>query len=120
MRIQHWQDAASLLVGAWLVASPFALGFSGAALWISIALGLGVVLFALEAFIIPSYLEEWGEMLMGLALVVAPWTFNYQQGSVTTSSVLAGVVVIVLACWELAIDRDFATWWHDRWHHRAG
>ncbi|MCC8940365.1 hypothetical protein CI1B_56190 [Bradyrhizobium ivorense] len=120
MRIQHWQDAASLLVGVWLIASPFALGFSGAALWISIALGLGVVLFALEAFIIPSYLEEWGEMLMGAALVLAPWTFGYEQGPVTTSSVLGGIVVIALACWELTTDRDFATWWHDRWHHRAG
>src|SRR5262245_46730525 len=44
MRIQHWQDAASLLVGVWLVLSPFALGFSGAAAGMTIALGLGVIL----------------------------------------------------------------------------
>src|SRR3989442_182759 len=72
MRIQHWQDAASLLVGVWLVLSSFVLGLSGAAVWFTIALGLGVMLFAVEAFVIPSYLEEWGEMLLGLALVVAP------------------------------------------------
>jgi hypothetical protein len=29
MRIQHWQDVASLVVGAWLVASPFVLGMAG-------------------------------------------------------------------------------------------
>ena len=29
MRIQHWQDIASLLLGVWLVLSPFALGFGG-------------------------------------------------------------------------------------------
>jgi hypothetical protein len=69
LRIQHWQDVASLLLGVWLVLSPFALGFAGAAVWITIVLGLCVILFAVEGFVIPSYLEEWGEVLLGLALV---------------------------------------------------
>ena len=30
MRIQHWQDIASLLLGVWLLVSPFVLGFAGA------------------------------------------------------------------------------------------
>ena len=63
MRIRHWQDVASLLVGVWLVLSPFALGFAGAAVGITIVLGLSVILFAVEGFVIPSYLEEWGEIL---------------------------------------------------------
>jgi hypothetical protein len=119
MRIQHWQDAASLVVGAWLVVSPFALGLTGAAVWLTIALGLGVMLFAVEAFVIPSYLEEWGEMLLGLALVVAPWTVGYEQAAATVNSVLSGLLVILFAAWELMTDRDFSTWWHDRWHHGA-
>jgi SPW repeat-containing protein len=120
MRIQHWQDAASLLVGVWLVLSSFVLGSSGAAVWITIALGLGVMLFAVEAFVIPSYLEEWGEMLLGLALLLAPWTFGYDQASTTANSVLSGLLVILLSGWELMTDRDFSAWWHDRWHHPAG
>ena len=44
MRIRHWQDAASLLLGVWLVLSPFALGFAAAATWITVALGLCVIL----------------------------------------------------------------------------
>src|SRR5262249_59943132 len=107
MRIQHWQDAASLLVGVWLVVSPFALGFSGAAVGITIALGLCVALFAVEAFVIPSYLEEWGEILVGLALVVAPWTIGYESVAATASSVLSGVLVIGLAVLELLTDREF-------------
>ena len=120
MRIQHWQDVASLVVGAWLVVSPFVLGMSGVAVALTIALGLGVILFAVEAFVIPSYLEEWGEMFLGLALLVAPWTVSYEPGAATVNSVLSGLLVILFAVWELMTDRDFSTWWHDRWHHGAG
>jgi SPW repeat len=120
VRIQHWQDVASLVVGAWLVVSPFVLGMSGVAVALTIALGLGVILFAVEAFVIPSYLEEWGEMFLGLALVVAPWTVSYEPGAATVNSVLSGLLVILFAVWELMTDRDFSTWWHDRWHHGAG
>ena len=119
MRIRHWQDVASLLVGVWLVLSPFALGFAGAEVWITIALGLCVILFAVEGFVIPSYLEEWGEVLLGLALVVAPWTVGYESVSATVNSMVSGILVILFAAWELMTDRDFAAWWHDRWHHPA-
>jgi hypothetical protein len=48
MRIQHWQDAASLLLGVWLVLSPFVLGFAGADVWITIVLGLCVIVAAVD------------------------------------------------------------------------
>jgi SPW repeat len=119
MRIQHWQDVASLLLGVWLVLSPLALGSAGAAAWITIVLGLSVILLAVEGFVIPSYLEEWGEILCGLALVVAPWTVGYESVPATVSSMVSGILVILFGAWELMTDRDFNTWWHDRWHHPA-
>jgi SPW repeat len=119
MRIRHWQDVASLLVGVWLVLSPFAVGFAGADAWITIALGIFVVLAAVEGLALPSYLEEWTEILFGLALMAAPWTIGYASASATASSALSGILVILFAIWELMTDRDFSTWWHDRWHHRA-
>src|SRR6267142_2858261 len=106
MHIQHWQDIASLLLGVWLVVSPFVLGFAGAATWITIVLGLFVILFAVEGFVIPSYLEEWGELLFGLALLVAPWTVGYESVSATVSSVASGILVILFAALELVTDRD--------------
>jgi len=119
MRIQHWQDGASLLLGVWLVLSPFALGFTGAAVWITIILGLCVILAAVEGFILPSYLEEWAEILFGVALVIVPWTVGYESVPATVSSAVTGILVIALAISELMTDRDFMAWWHDRWHHSA-
>ena len=66
-----------------------------------------------------SYLEEWGEILLGLALVVAPWTVGYESVSAAVSSTVSGILVILFGAWELMTDRDFTTWWHDRWHHPA-
>jgi hypothetical protein len=106
MHIQHWQDIASRLLGVWLVVSSFVLGFAGAATWITIVLGLFIILFAVEGFVIPSYLEEWGELLLGLALLVAPWTVGYESVSATVSSLASGILVILFAAWELMTDRD--------------
>jgi hypothetical protein len=117
VRIRHWQDVVSLLVGVWLVLSPFALGFAGAATWITIVLGLFVILFAVEGLVIPDYLEEWGEVFLGLALLVVPWSVGYESASATVSSVTSGILVILFAAWELMTDRDFIAWWNDRWHH---
>jgi len=119
MRVRHWQDVVSLLLGVWLVVSPFALGFAGAATWITIALGLCVILFAFEGFAVPSYLEEWGEVLIGLALLVAPWAIGYDAAVATTNSMLSGLLVILFAAWELVTDRDVIAWWRDHWHHPA-
>jgi hypothetical protein len=80
-------------------------------------LGLFVILFAVEGLVIPDYLEEWGEVFLGLALLVVPWTVSYELVSATVSSVTSGILVILFAAWELMTDRDFSTWWHDRWHH---
>ena len=109
MRIQHRQDIASLLLGVWLVVSPFVLGFAGAATWVAIVLGLFVILLAVEGFVIPSYLEEWGELLIGLALLVVPWAVGYEPESATVSSMVSGTLVILFAIWELMTDREFIT-----------
>ena len=119
MRTQRWQDIASLLLGAWLVLSPLALGIVGAAAWITVALGIALILFAIEGLIIPPYLEEWGEIGLGLALLVAPWAISYESAIATSSSMVTGILVMFFAVWEMMTDREFIKWWHDHWHHPA-
>jgi hypothetical protein len=119
MRVQHWQDIASLLLGLWLTTSPLLLGFTGAAGWVTVVLGVFVVLFAIEGLIIPSFFEEWGEILLGVALMAAPWAIGYESQAASISGVMTGVLIIALAVWEMMTDREFMTWWHEHWHHPA-
>ena len=120
MRIHHWQDMASALVGAWLIASPFALGFDGTPAWITDTLGLCVLLFEVEGLLLPSYAEELCEGAAGLLLVAAPWVVFYGFTLAMYNSMVAGIAVIALAASELLTDREFVTWWRGHTHHPAG
>ena len=119
MRAQHWQDEVSLILGAWLVISPVALGLTGAAAWVTVILGIAVMLFAIEGLWIPSFWEELGEILLGVSLIVAPWVFGYAEGPAGYSSMLSAIGVIAMAVWEMFTDREVITWWHEHKHHPA-
>ena len=119
MRTEHWQDVVSLFLGIWLVLSPWALSIDGVAAWFTIALGLSVMLFAIEGIVIPSYFEELAEIGVGLALIVVPWTLGFESPAATVNSALVGTLVIVFAVWEMMTDREFIIWWQSRRHHSA-
>lgn len=111
IKITHWQDFASLVLGVWLVFAPWVLGFVALEAWFTVALGIGVILFAIEGLLLPSYLEELGEMTLGLALLIAPWAVEYDSQIAVSNSVLIGIGVIVLAIWEMMSDRELQQWW---------
>lgn len=112
MRVQHWQDIASLAVGVWLLASPWALGFSGVAAVMTAVLGAAVVLFAVEGLWLPSYLEAWCEGGVGLVLVLLPWLTGFaDQAQASRNSVLAGLFVLLFAVWEMVDDPELQSRW---------
>jgi len=91
MRIQHWQDVASLLLGVWLVLSPFVLGLRrGDCLdnhraWVvrHSVCRRGICHSILYGGMGESFSSVW-------ALVVAPWTVVYESASATVSSMVSG------------------------------
>lgn len=114
MKVKHWQDTANLILGLWLIASPWALGYQGAAnaTWNSVLLGLLIGAVALYAMVQVFAWEEWGNALFGAWLVVSPWILGFSgMAAAMWNAVIVGAVVLVLAVWALGTDRDIGGWW---------
>ena len=113
-QLKHWQDPLNGLLGAWLVASPWALGFSGEtqATANMAIIGALLVAAALGAMLMPRAWEEWTETVLGLWLIVSPWVVGFaDHANANLVAVATGAAVMVLALWTLIADKDYSAWW---------
>ncbi|MFC6674243.1 SPW repeat protein [Marinobacterium aestuariivivens] len=73
---EHWRDWLMLVLGAWLLISPFVLGFTGAegtmVLWNSVIVGVAVVVFAIAVLRKTYIWEEWVLLALGAWLIISP------------------------------------------------
>lgn len=114
---KHWQDGVNAVLGAWLLVSPWAVGYADetVATANAVVLGLALVAGALGAILVPRAWEEWAEAALGAWLVVSPWILGFAgQTDARMSAVSIGAVVVALALWTIASDKDLQTWRRDR------
>lgn len=107
---RNWQDLLELALGAWIIASPFVLGFItlGNPSATAILIGSLVVGLAVVAISMPSYWEEWTTFGLGLALLASPWIVGYAAVMIaTTNAVVSGALLIGLAIIGLIKEREF-------------
>ena len=101
----RWQDVVNLLLGVWIGASPWALGFADGfplASWNALAVGAAVIVLAAVDLDAPALWEEWLLGALGLWLVLAPWVLGFAQArELMLSSVVSGALVAALAAWAL-------------------
>ena len=71
-RIKHWQDPVNALLGAWLIVSPWALGFQGVIVAVTSTMAIGALLIAssLGAMSVPQAWEEGLDAVLGAALMI--------------------------------------------------
>jgi hypothetical protein len=113
-RIKHWQDPVNAALGAWLVASPWVLGFQAATIAMVTTVAIGVLLVAssVGAMRLPAAWEEWLDAALGVLLMVAPALLGFDGiEAALTSALVTGAAVTVLALWVLASDDEFADAW---------
>lgn len=109
-QMKHWQDPVNAVLGAWLVLSPWILGFSGetTAMANAVIIGAALVAASVGAIFVPRAWEEWTELVLGLWMAASPWLLRYStQQAATTSAFLVGLVILCLALWVLLTDRDY-------------
>jgi hypothetical protein len=112
-RIGHWQDIVSVVMGVWLIVSPWVLGVHAPLQAIGNFVAIGIVLgaFALTEMFIPEAWEEWSELVLGAWLIASPWVLEFTDMRVAVQNAVAcGLVVSVLALWVIGTDGAFGGW----------
>jgi len=101
-QVKHWQDPVNAALGAWLVLSPWALGFQDdvTAMGNFVIVGAVLVATALGAMFLPMAWEEWTESALGLWMVISPWVLGYTTSQTAlVNAVVAGMVILTLGLW---------------------
>ncbi len=116
LKLRHWQDVVNALVGLAVVLSPWWLGFtdSMAATVNAVVVGLALIATALGAILVPRAWEEWTEAALGLWLIMSPWVLQYALERPNRLVMVAlGAVIVLIATWTLAVDKEYRAWGSD-------
>jgi hypothetical protein len=109
-QLKHWQDPVNAVLGAWLVLSPWVLGFQAEtnALWNFVIVGVLLVATALGAIFLPRVWEEWTESALGLWMVVSPWIVGFSMHEAPKAdAILSGLVILTLALWAVQDENNW-------------
>lgn len=102
----QWKDAINLVLGLWLIASPWAFGFvtDQAPTWNAWAVGVVIAVAALAALIAFNQWEEWAEAVLGAWLIVSPYLLGFDaMMSATLNQAVVGIIVAGLAIWSAMV-----------------
>lgn len=114
-QMKHWQDPVNALLGAWLILSPWVMGFADQAIPTANAVAVGALLAAVAvgAMVVPKAWEEWAEVAIGVWLIASPWVLGFASAELAMQNALfAGLAVTVLALWVLGTDDEYGGWLH--------
>ena len=111
---KRWQDQVIVLLGLWLIVSPWALAFSDDNTLTTNACVAGVVMAILAACdLYKTYL--WAvllNLLIGGWVAVSPWALQLAgRREAMGNAVIIGVATVVLGLWELRSDPELHRQW---------
>jgi len=96
MKEQRWQDWTNILLGSWLLLTPFfgIGGFTDVAAFNSYLTGTAVAVFAIAALARPLMWEEYINLALGVWLIAAPFILGFSsQVGPTLNQVFVGLLI---------------------------
>lgn len=101
----RWQDWASVLLGAWLLASPWQLDFALNHAAMGNACGVGVVLIVFNLMAVARLMEQGQEIFNIIAggwLVLSPYALDFSgERNAAVNVMTVGIGVSCLAVWQI-------------------
>ena len=105
MSKQRWQDWVTTVAGLYVFFSPWIIPYffpsatvAGMGAWALHILGAAIAAIGVAALASYRLWEEWAELALGVALILAPWFFQFSGVTAFTwSSIVVGVVVVLMA-----------------------
>ena len=113
-KMKRWQDQLILLLGLWLIVSPWVYSYPQGSQQMINAIVSGLVIAVLAAFdLYKTYF--WAvvvNLLLGVWVALSPWVLRLaEQSTLMWNSVIVGIAVAVLALWELRTDPELHKHW---------
>lgn len=99
----QWKDVVNLVLGLWLVVSPWALNFRliEPPTWNAWTVGMVIAVAAAAALIAFNKWEEWVEAALGAWLIVSPFLLGFSmERNATWNQIIVGFLVGALAIWS--------------------
>jgi hypothetical protein len=107
---RHWEDPVNAIVGAWILMSPWMVGFAMVQVALANAVIVGTLLFTVSvaAAVIGRPWVEFATVTLGAWMLASPWVLGFDDAPATWASFIAGVVALALGAGALV------TAWHRR------
>jgi hypothetical protein len=101
----RWQDWTNVLLGCWLVVSPWQMGYLLDEAGTTNACGLGAVLIVFNLISVCRLVDEGQEIfniLLGIWLICSPYVLGFATDREPAINALAaGVMVVALSVWQI-------------------
>jgi SPW repeat len=109
---EQWQDGANLVLGLWLLVSPWLFGYAAAptVAWNAYVVGVIIAVAAAAALIAFQKWEEWLNAVLGAWLIVSPWVLGYTATTAAMwNHIVVGALVLILAIWSATTEHRMVT-----------